>query len=74
MRRMLNDPAIAMMGRLRVAFLALLVFLMTTKPGLGVTLAAFGTALALGGLSGALLRTESREASEATWLISTRIR
>jgi hypothetical protein len=65
-RRMLNDPVIAMMGRLRIAFLALLAFLMTTKPGLGVTLAAFVVALTLGALSGALLRQKSREATEAT--------
>jgi hypothetical protein len=65
-RQMLNDPVLAMMGRQRVALLALLPFLMTTKPGWGVTLAAFVTALALGALSGVLLPEKSREATEAT--------
>jgi len=54
------------MGRQRVALLALLPFLMTTKPGWAVTLAAFVAALALGALSGVLLPQKSREATEAT--------
>jgi hypothetical protein len=64
-RAMLNDPVLAAMRRLRVAFLALLVFLMTTKPGLAVTLAAFVTALAAGVLSGVLVRREASEPVEA---------
>lgn len=65
-RRMLHDPVLATMGRLRVTLLALLPFLMATKPGWAVTLAAFVTALALGALSGVLLPQKSREATKAT--------
>lgn len=65
-RRMLNDPVLAMLGRQRITLLALLPFLMTTKPGWAVTLAAFVTALALGALSGVLIPHKSREATEAT--------
>lgn len=65
-RQMLNDPVIATMARQRVALLGLLPFLMTTKPGWAVTLAAFVTAPALGALSGVLLPQKSREATEAS--------
>jgi hypothetical protein len=65
-RQMLNDPVLATMGRQRVALLALLPFLMTTKPGWAVTLAAFVIAITLGALSGVLHPQKSREATEAT--------
>ena len=65
-RQILNDPVLATMGRQRVALLALLPFLMTTKPGWAVTLAAFVTAITLGALSGVLHPQKAREATEAT--------
>ncbi|MDQ2768223.1 MAG: hypothetical protein M3Y30_13840 [Gemmatimonadota bacterium] len=64
-RRLLNDPVIAMLGRIREALLALLVFLMTMKPGLTVTLAAVVGAVALGALSGVVLRPAPHEAGES---------
>jgi hypothetical protein len=65
-RHLLNDPVIETMGRVRVAFLALLVFLMTAKPGLAGTLAALACAVSLGVVSGIVLPAERREAGEAT--------
>ena len=64
-RHLLNDPVIEMMGRIRVAFLALLVFLMTAKPGLAVTLAALACAVSLGAVSGIVRPVERHEAGEA---------
>jgi uncharacterized membrane protein len=64
-RQMLNDPVIEMMGRVRVTLLALLVFLMTTKPGLTGTLVALACAVSLGVLSGIVRRPERHEAGEA---------
>jgi hypothetical protein len=54
------------MGMAAAVAMLMLSFLMTTKPGLGVTLAVIVAALTLGALSGALLRQKSREATEAT--------
>lgn len=64
-RRMLNDPTLVMMGRMRVALLATMVFLMTTKPGLVGTLVTVSTAVTLGVLSGVVLRPASHKAGEA---------
>jgi hypothetical protein len=64
-RLLLDDPFLATMGRLRVALLALLVFLMTTKPGMAGILVAFVAALALAVASGAVVKRQSPEASEA---------
>jgi hypothetical protein len=64
-RRLLNDPVLEMLGRVRVTLLALLVFLMTTKPGVAGTLVALACAVSLGVLSGVVRRPERHEAGEA---------
>jgi hypothetical protein len=61
----LDDPILATLGRLRVALLALLVFLMTIKPGVAGALAALATAIAVGVTSGAVAKREMRESPEA---------
>ncbi len=60
-QRKLSDPVILLMGRMRIAFLALFVFLMTTKPGLAGTVAALGVALAGAALSGVVAKAASQE-------------
>lgn len=61
----LGDRFLATLGRLRVALLALLVFLMTTKPGVAGALAALATALVVAVASGAVAKRESRQSPEA---------
>ena len=64
-RRLLNDPAIEVLGRVRVALLALLVFLMTVKPRLAGALVALACAVSLGVMSGIVKRPQRHEAGEA---------
>jgi hypothetical protein len=47
-RRRLNDPLLSVLAGVRVALLVLLVFFMTTKPGLNVTVLATVVAVMLG--------------------------
>ena len=51
-RRLLHDPLLVTMGHIRIALFALLVFLMTNKPGLAGSVGATIAAVVLGAASG----------------------
>jgi len=51
-RRLLHDPLLVTMGHIRIALFALLVFLMTNKPGLAGSIGATIAAVVLGAASG----------------------
>jgi len=51
-RRLLHDPFLVTMGHIRIALFALLVFLMTNKPGLVGSIGATIAAVVLGAASG----------------------
>lgn len=51
-RRLLHDPFLVTMGHVRTALFALLVFLMTNKPGLAGSIAATIAAVVLGAATG----------------------
>ena len=51
-KRLLHDPLLVTMGHIRIALFALLVFLMTNKPGLAGSIGATIAAVVLGAASG----------------------